>query len=282
MMIQQNALFSPRWYNALLTTSPKAISPTVTFSSVFVFIQNKNNPKFYECSVECVLIGYELKSKAYCCYDQKTGKVYSTYHVRFVESHDSHALWSMPDDMPTQIEGVPPEILIPADTNDDDITIPNTGQVDDQPADEPTVVDTTGPAPLEPRRSTRMTIPTAKNPNRGPITTSLDRAIHDYKESAEHIKEQRAEWKRILEGLHDIITPTSTDNDWAKLQLIEDPMLGDQAHQLYTLISEMSDIDPESLQFEDNMCTWEEAQNSADSKRWEKGYQKELRSLKDM
>ena len=31
----------------------------------FVFIQNQNNPKIYEQSIECVLIGYEPRSKAY-------------------------------------------------------------------------------------------------------------------------------------------------------------------------------------------------------------------------
>jgi len=35
--------------------------------------------------------------------------------------------------------------------------------------------------------------------------------------------------------------------------------LGDQAHQLQALISEMTDFDPKSLQFEDEPKTWEEA-----------------------
>jgi hypothetical protein len=58
--------------------------------------------------------------------------------------------------------------------------------------------------------------------------------------------------------------------------------LGDQAHQLYMLILDMSNIDPESLQFENDPCTWEEAWSSADSKHWENGYHEELQSLKDM
>lgn len=56
---------------------------------VFVLILNKNNPKLYERSIECVLIGYDFNSKAYRCYDRATRRVYSSYHVRFIESHES-------------------------------------------------------------------------------------------------------------------------------------------------------------------------------------------------
>lgn len=36
---------------------------------VYVLILGKHNPKIYERSIECVLIGYDLKAKAYRCYD---------------------------------------------------------------------------------------------------------------------------------------------------------------------------------------------------------------------
>lgn len=57
--------------------------------------------------------------------------------------------------------------------------------------------------------------------------------------------------------------------------------LGDQAHQLQALISEMMALDPKSLQFEDEPKTWEEAKNSVDAKQWEEGYHDELKSLKN-
>ena len=47
----------------------------------FVLIQSQHNPKVYEQSVECILIGYDLKYKAYQCYNQTIKKVYSSYHV---------------------------------------------------------------------------------------------------------------------------------------------------------------------------------------------------------
>jgi hypothetical protein len=60
--------------------------------------------------------------------------------------------------------------------------------------------------------------------------------------------------------------------------------LGDQAHDLLAMISEMTDFDPESLQFEDELKTWDEAKakDSPDAARWEAGYKDELESLKDM
>jgi hypothetical protein len=44
----------------------------------------------------------------------------------------------------------------------------------------------------------------------------------------------------------------------------------------------MADIDPESLRFEDDPKTWEEARNSTDGERWREGYLEELKLLKDM
>ncbi|GLB40854.1 putative mitochondrial protein [Lyophyllum shimeji] len=44
----------------------------------FILIQNRHNPKIFERSIECVLIGYGLKSKTYRCYDRKSGNVYNS------------------------------------------------------------------------------------------------------------------------------------------------------------------------------------------------------------
>jgi transposase InsO family protein len=56
----------------------------------FVLILNKNNPKIYERSIECILLGYNPDSKTYRCYDPKTRQIYSSYHVNFLESHDGY------------------------------------------------------------------------------------------------------------------------------------------------------------------------------------------------
>ena len=58
---------------------------------VLVLIQNKHNPKVYERSIDCILIGYDKDSKTYRCYYQETKKVYSSCHIQFLESCDGHS-----------------------------------------------------------------------------------------------------------------------------------------------------------------------------------------------
>ena len=67
--------------------------------SVFVFIQNKHNPKIYERSLECIHVCYDKDSKSYCCYHRETKHVFSSYHIQFLESCDGHSP-SPPEDPP--------------------------------------------------------------------------------------------------------------------------------------------------------------------------------------
>ena len=57
---------------------------------VFVLIQNKHNPKVYDRSLKCILIGYDPNAKTYRCDHKEAKKVISSYHVCFLESHDGH------------------------------------------------------------------------------------------------------------------------------------------------------------------------------------------------
>jgi hypothetical protein len=38
--------------------------------NAYVLIQNRHNPKVYERSIKCVLVGYNMNSKAYLCCDK--------------------------------------------------------------------------------------------------------------------------------------------------------------------------------------------------------------------
>jgi hypothetical protein len=74
----------------------------------FILIPDKHNPKILEWAIECVLIKYKLKSKAYRCYHRTTHKVYSSYHVRFIESHEGHTpppLDMQPDNTDPNLDG---------------------------------------------------------------------------------------------------------------------------------------------------------------------------------
>ena len=50
----------------------------------FALIQT-NNPKLFQRSVPCILIGYAPRAKAYRLWNTTTGKVFNSYHVTFVE-----------------------------------------------------------------------------------------------------------------------------------------------------------------------------------------------------
>jgi hypothetical protein len=54
----------------------------------FILILNKHNPKVFQRSEECVLIGYGKDSKSYHCYHRATHKVFESYHVVFIELKD--------------------------------------------------------------------------------------------------------------------------------------------------------------------------------------------------
>jgi hypothetical protein len=121
----------------------------------FVLIPDKHNPKILEWAIECVLIGYELKSKAYQCYHHTTHKVYSSYHVHLIESHEGHIpppLDMQPDNTDPNLDGstTTPIPALPHNDDEDEIvpTIP------------PDLDITMPPAPKALRRSPRIPIPT--------------------------------------------------------------------------------------------------------------------------
>jgi hypothetical protein len=55
----------------------------------FVLIQNKVNPKIYQRSEECVLVGYTPNSKAYRCWNRKNKRIVTSYNVDFIELQDA-------------------------------------------------------------------------------------------------------------------------------------------------------------------------------------------------
>jgi hypothetical protein len=95
----------------------------------FVLIPDKHNPKILEWVIEFVLIGYELKSKAYQCYCCTTHKVYSSYHVCFIESHKGHTpppLDMQPDNTNPNLNGSTTTSMpvLPHNDDEDEIVPP--------------------------------------------------------------------------------------------------------------------------------------------------------------
>jgi hypothetical protein len=80
----------------------------------FVLILNKHNPKVFQRSEECALIGYGKDSKSYHCYHRATHKVFESYHVVFIELKDDceapfcpGMTQGMDDDEPTSSNTTP-------------------------------------------------------------------------------------------------------------------------------------------------------------------------------
>ena len=69
-------------------------------SCAFVLVQGQHNLKVLDWSVECVLIGYSPDSKVYRCYHRASGKVFTSFHVSFIKSHQSPSAVSPPPSIP--------------------------------------------------------------------------------------------------------------------------------------------------------------------------------------
>ena len=278
---------------------------------VFILIQNKHNPKIHERSIECVLIGYDNNSKTYRCYNRETKRVFSSYHVRFLESCDGHL--PTPPDVPmenTTLESIiksatptpiffdedddellppinPPQTNPSAKTDDPDTTSQPENNPDKTPQLE-TVLQNTPPIPEEtvPRRSSRIA---EKTPNAGP--SRLEKAIKESTDAAVRLKAARMERKKTLQDVREeearnapkVVEDAAIEElrqAFGTLKLREGK--AEQIDQVLSAISKMSKIDPSTLEFEDEPKTWEEACQSANAKHWEEGYRDELKSLKDM
>ena len=241
---------------------------------VFVLIQNKHNPKIYERSIKCVLIGYNNDSKTYRCYHRETKRVFSSYHVQFLESCDGHSP-TLPEVLteattlksivksatPTPIffdedeEELLPPINPPLNLpNADPIPRANSPDIIPKAVDIPQNVPTL-PEETIPRRSSRIA---EKPPTSGP--SRLERAVQESTDAAVRLKATRAERKKTLQDIQEEETcnvPQVVKDAAVKelcqafgtLNLREGKV--EQFDQVLSAISEMTKIDPSTLEFED-------------------------------
>ena len=249
---------------------------------VFVLIQSKHNPKVYERSLECVLIGYDQKAKTYHCYHRESKKVISSYHVRFLESHDGHAP-SIPidkEEVPMTLE----EILqsgtpTPIRSNEDEEDIlPENDYSNIQDIAPPIAVADNN---TQLRRSSRI----AEKPSE-PAPTRTERAIQESIDAGIRMREARSERKKTLQDIREEEARNAPEvvekAAIAELKQIFGTLNlndteGQRIDQVFSAISEMPQIDPSALEFEDEPKNWKEAKASADAKRWEEGYREELK-----
>ncbi|GLB45783.1 hypothetical protein LshimejAT787_2900110 [Lyophyllum shimeji] len=246
---------------------------------------------------------YGWKSKTYRCYECKTGKVYESYHVRFLETHEGHP--THPPELPQDVTPDEISVLHKIDSNTphhtlidedeqlippsvpDSIPAPQNDPVLLPPPDEPAPPD---PPPLPaPRRSSRILTPTQKANPDNPPETRVERAVRESKEAATRVRAARTERRRHAtqaikeEDDVDRLTRALDDLNLGPPDIANLAAAADvDPDQLFALITESGGVDPASLVSEDEPRTWREAQASADARRWEEGYRDELKSLKDM
>ena len=119
----------------------------------------------------------------------------------------------------------------------------------------------------------------------------LKRAVQESTNSAIRLKTMWAEWKKTLQDIQEEETHNAS-------QIVEDVAVKErhqafrtlniregkveQIKQVLSTISEMTKIDPSTLEFKDEPKTWEKAKQSVNAKYWEEGYHDELKSLKSM
>jgi Reverse transcriptase (RNA-dependent DNA polymerase)/GAG-pre-integrase domain len=275
----------------------------------FVLIQNRHNPKVYERSIECVLIGYEPNAKSYRCYHRPTRQVISSYHVRFLESHDGHPLPPLSNPQQSDLTESPTSQGIPDPDDDDDVINADHNSVKIDPSmtnvntditdiieapsanQDDDVVDAREPETL-PRRSSRIPIKMGDKSDGVTQSTRLKDAIQQSKESAQRLAAERLEKKSNKPAQDHNILPPIPDNNLVNqlcdelnnLRINDDivhPSEIDQIDQTLAAIADISQADLDNFDL-DEPNTWEEAKMSPYSEQWEAGYREELKSLKDM
>ncbi|KAG5725581.1 Copia protein [Termitomyces sp. T112] len=249
-----------------------------------------------KATVKLLSISYDPKAKAYRCYDRVSRRVYSTYHVKFIKHQDEYNTVDQHTSPPTPDDTSAPSIetisrravdhpFVAPD--DDEEPVPSESEKVDTVQPIPEVP--ADPIPLEqderlhqrvepiqqqPQWSTRAPIPSVRSQPDAVPETAIQRTTRESRESADQIREAKAERRRAIEELHreDRIEPPNDVNENIDLD------------QVLTTISSIedkpginaNDVDPEVPK------TWSQAQNSPDVEQWRTAYDEELKSLKDM
>ena len=266
----------------------------------FVLILSKHNPKVYERSIECTLIGYEPNSKSYRCYHHASGKVISSYHVRFLESHDGHPLIPPSiDPAPTSENGTQitsePTTLQEIRDSSTIFPLPNTVTLDDDldpysnsilphsnaPVDPPTpqarpdvhtplVIQPEPQAPPIPVQETRRRSTRTQAPKEDPV----QRAVRESRASATRVHQAR---ENNQPAFWNIRNPApAIDSDSEEELEVADALQATALPGVFPVV----DIDPAAGP--EDPRNLREAQNSPYWPQWEAAFQEEIDAMKSL
>jgi hypothetical protein len=217
----------------------------------FVLIEG-HNPKVFERSLECVLIGYVPNCKAYRCWQRTTGKIFNSGNVRFIEQGQTvHVKRHGPDPqrpLSPANRGVPDDqsTIDPKMTTSILPTVSDPVPFVDPPPCVPVPV---SEAPSGPRRSERVRRPAVHH--------AAGNSVDDDGEMA------------ILEGIEDAIEASPEDDDGVEALLLA---------QINAYMAE----NPINVEFPDDPRNYREAMAAPDAEKWVAGTHEELKALRDL
>jgi hypothetical protein len=237
------------------------------------------NPKIFNRSVECVMIGYSPSLRGtYHCYERKTGRVHVTRNVEFIESQDE-----VPRLLKTPKSAKSTLGAIDGVVDDADVQRPlaavHPPSDTDEFASENEEEDETGPAHETEEEAERAPEP-AHNVGRPVRTRKVrgdDGAFPDARKDAAVVDARAAETRakeRRIEAKSRRATVEAVNDDEPPSAAVEEepaPRPNAEEYEYWAFSATASDDEPK---------TWKQAQNSPFSEEWRAAYQAELDSIK--
>ncbi len=226
----------------------------------FVLIQNKHNPKIYDRSLECQLIGYSSNSKAYICYHRQTHRVVTSYHVEFIESHQKHATPLQPGrivnaDDDDDDEDKMPVLIEESDDEDEDDDSSDGEEDEDNLGEDGGNVSDPDPDVRIPRRSQRE--------KQAGLEERIRKAVRESTDAGNRLRADREARKR------------------ARQEHIPNE---DDVHALIDgiVLATLTEDENINLEFPEEPKSTKEALESDQSAEWHAAIQEELKSIQDM
>ncbi|KAF7372227.1 Copia protein [Mycena venus] len=217
-------------------------------------LPKSKKPKIFNCSVECVMIGYSPSlTDTYCCYDRKTGRIHLTRNVEFIESHDEvpRPLTAGQTVKKPVVEGTPKV----------DVDVPVAApQAEIPPAWNPDRSETESEEEFEddaPQFAPQAARPTRTRKARG------EDAVAEARAAEARAKARRAEAKSQRVTVEDV--------DEAQAEEELGAHANDDEYEYWALAATNDNDEPK---------TWKQAQNSPFANEWREAYQVELDSIK--
>jgi hypothetical protein len=182
----------------------------------FVLIED-HNPKVNVRSIECVLIGYTPRCRAYRCWQRSTGKIFNSANVRFIEHGQTEQVHFNKTLVAEQLARAPPTSTATADSVPDDQSSPDPVMTTSVPPaiDEPAPFVDAPPPPLP----APPVLPLSSPPLRRSTRTCAPR-LNTVQLASEDVNAEDDGELEILRDNEEVIAATPEDDDGVETALL--------------------------------------------------------------